>query len=149
MHTPHASVPPISYGRTARLGGSSDPDEVAHPLVRGLALRTIVSELVTNTIAHAPDGYAAPPRVSPLTLLGVQAEARWVLLAVRDPWPGLPRTRTVGALEENGRGLPLVDELAASRWTQVHEPGGKTVYALVLRPGAELVLGERERLQGS
>lgn len=82
-------------------------------------------------------------------LLSVQTEARWVLIAVCDPWPEIPISRDAAADDESGRGLAIVCELAAALWTEVHEHGGKTVYALVLRPGVALAPGELWRLRRS
>lgn len=107
----------------------------------------VVSELVTNAIIHAPHGQA-PPAGSDMVLLGVQVEARWVLVGVRDPWPRAIPAVTVGELDEHGRGLQIVDELAYSRWTEIRE-AGKTVYALLVRPGVTLTSGELVRLHRS
>lgn len=109
----------------------------------------IVSELVTNAVIHGPDDYTPPPGTAPPILLSVQPEARWILIAVRDPWPGIPLTARATEEDESGRGLKLIRDLGAIRWTEVHVNGAKTVYALLLREGCTLAPGELWRLRRS
>lgn len=107
----------------------------------------VVSELVTNAVTHHPKDYKPQPGTAPPVILSIQIERRWILIAVRDPWPGMPIERDATAEDEDGRGLRIVRELAAARWTDIHGQGHKTVHALLLRPGAELSPGELWRLR--
>lgn len=110
------------------------------------ALR-VVSELVTNAVVHRDDDYEPRRGVAPPIILSIQAERRWVLVAVRDPWRGLPIERDPTDTDESGRGLLIVHALVAARWVEVDQRGHKTVYALLLRPGASLAPGELWRLR--
>jgi anti-sigma regulatory factor (Ser/Thr protein kinase) len=112
--------------------------------------RLVVSELATNAVVHRPRGYALPVGVPPRIVVSVQAEARWILVAVRDPWPGFPAPAVPDLMGERRRGLLIVDQLIGHghRWHTPHEHG-KTVYALLTRPGCALAPGELERLQRS
>lgn len=87
----------------------------------------IVSELAANAIeAHQRQHVDAPVR---LTLLG---GLRTVLIVVRDAAGGTPRHGEPGETSEHGRGLLIVDALAA-RWDCKTRPdgSGKTVRALL------------------
>ncbi|EIV95482.1 SpoIIE family protein phosphatase [Frankia sp. QA3] len=97
----------------------------------------LVTELVTNVVVHA--GTAAT--------VDVRQEGRGVRVGVADRHPvriGMARVKKVDVprppsafpeeadfgidgLREDGRGLALVDALAAS-WGTEHRPGGKTVW---------------------
>src|SRR2546429_4909931 len=107
---------------------------------------SVVVELVTNAVKHAPDDYVVPLGVDPRIYLSLLPQCRWVLVAVRDPWPGIPRRREVADDDEHGRGLNIVHQLAAAWWTHFGTLD-KTVYALVLRRNCELRPGELERLR--
>ncbi|MER5482542.1 ATP-binding protein [Streptomyces sp. NPDC002812] len=77
-------------------------------------MQQIVSELVTNAIAHA----GGPVTV---TLLVTGTEVR---LEVRDSGAGRPLLRSASSGEENGRGLLLVDSLTTElggRWGFDHD----------------------------
>lgn len=86
----------------------------------------IVSELTANAIeAHRREHLEAPVR---LTLL---AGLRTVLIVVRDAAGGMPQRGTPDEASEHGRGLFLVDALAA-RWDcKLNLDGGKTVRVLL------------------
>lgn len=86
----------------------------------------VVSELMTNAIeAHRREQLDAPVR---LTLL---AGPRAVLIVVRDAAAGRPEPGNPGDISEHGRGLLIVEALAA-RWDCKRCPdGGKAVRALV------------------
>lgn len=87
--------------------------------------QVIATELVTNAVLHA-----RPP-------LGCSVLLRDRLLhvAVRDGDPSPPRRRTIlSDRDDHGRGLLLVDGLAAS-WGCLPRPDGKVMWATVrLRP---------------
>ncbi len=88
-------------------------------------LTLVVSEMVTNAVR-----YAAPPVV-----IEMQADPDAVLVAVEDGSPERPRARAAGPDAEGGRGLMLVDLLAAEHGVRPGPPG-KTVWALLQRrPG--------------
>jgi anti-sigma regulatory factor (Ser/Thr protein kinase) len=108
----------------------------------------VVDELTANVVVHASKGHVVPPGVSPLIHLSLQVERRWVLIGVRDPWPGIPLPHEPGETQESGRGLMIVEALAAGCWVEVRDDD-KTVYALVLRPGKRLRAGELDRLRCS
>ena len=86
----------------------------------------IVSEMVTNAVRHG-----APP-----VRLEVLADDDVVRIAVGDGDPGLPRPREVDDDAEGGRGMVLVDLLAADHGVRA-QPPGKTVWASVPRTGGE------------
>ena len=91
------------------------------PLADELAI--VVSELVTNAVRHA-----APPMH-----LEIQAGTDRVTVAVADGSPSLPVPRQASADAEGGRGLPMIDLLAAETGVRPSPPG-KTVWAALTRP---------------
>ena len=78
----------------------------------------LTSELVTNACLHAHTG---------IELRLVQTDAG-VRFEVFDRSPHHPVRRTVAELETRGRGLDLVDRLAASWGVAPVNPLGKTVW---------------------
>jgi anti-sigma regulatory factor (Ser/Thr protein kinase) len=82
------------------------------------AAAMIATELVTNAVQHA----ATPAQ------LGVHYDGVVVVIEVRDGCPTAPHLRKPTAEAKNGRGLQLVDRLAA-RWNWVVHSGGKTIWA--------------------
>ena len=92
---------------------------VGHPCAGTLEL--IVSEMVTNSIVHSRSG-----RPGGTVIVGLSGDGRQVRVEVTDDGgPGLPRLRPVDAGAESGRGLHLVDALAAA-WGWDRDPGGTT-----------------------
>jgi hypothetical protein len=88
------------------------------------AAQLVASELVTNAVVHAGT-------VIDLTLRLVGPVLH---IAVRDGGPGRPRIADVDESSESGRGLLLVDALAAS-WGALFPDAGKVVWATVrVRP---------------
>ncbi len=88
-------------------------------------LTLVVSEMVTNAVR-----YASPPVV-----IELQADRDAVLVAVEDGSPKRPVSREADPDAEGGRGLLLVDMLAAEHGVRLGPPG-KTVWAsLHRRPG--------------
>jgi anti-sigma regulatory factor (Ser/Thr protein kinase) len=88
-----------------------------------------VSELVSNAVAHTRSGRAPGGAV----LVTVQAGPRAVLIRVRDQGgPGLPAGpgRDPG---EHGRGLVLVDALAAE-WGAYPDGAGRVTWCLIETP---------------
>ena len=83
-------------------------------------LQLIVTELVTNSIAHSRSGRRADGTVT-LTLTG---HSRRIRVAVTDSGgPTLPQLREVDFCAESGRGLFLVDALAIN-WNCFRNPSG-------------------------
>ncbi|MEW2297303.1 ATP-binding protein [Streptomyces sp. NPDC006743] len=85
----------------------------------------IVSELVTNAHVHGTD-----PGDS--LLVTVLTTAETVRVEVDDPCRRRPQLRDVSAEQTGGRGLHIVDALAA-RWDVNDRPFGKKVWAEVTR----------------
>jgi anti-sigma regulatory factor (Ser/Thr protein kinase) len=90
------------------------------PLCEDLML--VVSEMVTNAIR-----YAEPP-----VELEIEATEDAVTVAVLDGSPGRPEPRQPDDDAEGGRGLLLIDLLAAERGVRP-QPGGKTIWATLER----------------
>ena len=99
------------------LGVATSPE-----VIDGIVLAT--SELVTNAVVHAGTDIALVVRASP----------RVVRIEVTDRSPGLPRVTEPRVLSDSGRGLAIVDTIAA-RWGVEHvvEGDGKTVWFEVVR----------------
>lgn len=85
-------------------------------------LTLIVSELVTNAVRHGEP----PVRVT------VSADDRTVTVTVVDGSPSGPVPRSAGTEAESGRGLLLIDLLAAEHGVKP-EPPGKAVWAALQR----------------
>ncbi|WP_128379095.1 ATP-binding protein [Streptomyces cavernae] len=88
----------------------------------------VVSELATNVVRHGP-------------LMEREFEVAVTVLAdgscfieVSDESPETPRLRTAHCDEESGRGLYLVESLAAAWGVWNRGASGKTVWALVQPP---------------
>ena len=92
----------------------------AHPCAPVLQL--IVSELVTNSVVHSRSGQRDGGTVT-VALLGTPTGVR--VEVTDDGGPGLPRLRAVDFGAESGRGLHLVDALAAA-WNCARDPAGTT-----------------------
>jgi anti-sigma regulatory factor (Ser/Thr protein kinase) len=82
------------------------------------AAAMIATELVTNAVQHA----ATPAH------LGVQYDGVVVAIEVRDGCASAPHLQKPAVEVNRGRGLQLVDQLAA-RWNWVAHPAGKTIWA--------------------
>jgi anti-sigma regulatory factor (Ser/Thr protein kinase) len=88
----------------------------------------VVSELATNAVqAHRREHLTEPIR---LTLL---AGLRTVLIAVRDASASQPASSTADSNAEHGRGLFIVEALAAA-WSWKPAPGGGKTVRVLLRP---------------
>lgn len=84
----------------------------------------VVTELVANAVDHAR---------TPSTLT-LSLDARGLRIAVRDGCRGpAPRPRPVDPTAPRGRGLQMIDALAAS-WGVAGDVDGKTVWAVLPRP---------------
>lgn len=85
-------------------------------------LAVVVSELVTNALRHA----------TPPLRLELQAGDKRVTVAVADGSSSEPVARDAAADAEGGRGLSLVEQLAAETGVRPHA-AGKTVWAALAR----------------
>lgn len=99
--------------------------------LRTLALLT--TEAVTNAIRHGPDGGEVTVRVS--------VDAAGWRVAVTDESPALPQRLEVDPRAGGGRGIMLIDHLAADWGVDADGGPGKTVWFRVARP-------ERHRARG-
>lgn len=81
----------------------------------------VVSELVTNAIAAAPE--------LPCTVV-VRAEGRHPVIEVHDGSPELPEKREPDFVSTHGRGLHVVEKLCAA-WDCVWSDHGKAVIAVL------------------
>jgi anti-sigma regulatory factor (Ser/Thr protein kinase) len=93
----------------------------------------VTSELVTNAV-EASSSLLAGPISEVIRVAYLLAENRQPLIEVWDRAPGVPVLRDVADLAERGRGLTLVDVIAA-RWGWRPEDGrpGKCVWAELTR----------------
>ena len=85
----------------------------------------VVSEIVTNAVRHG----------SPPVRLQVVVDGDLVVVQVADGSPSPPVPRDADEQAEGGRGMALVDLLAAEHGVR-RDPPGKTVWASVRRPAA-------------
>jgi len=99
------------------LRGTCDEALVAPPITETALL--LVSEVVTNAIVHG----AGPP------LLSVDVHPSVLRVTVTDDGAGTPQVQQPGSsLADGGRGLYLVETLAARWGTNRLVPTGKTVW---------------------
>lgn len=108
-------------------------------------LVSCTSELVTNAI-HAATAYAmlggwAWTHYDEPIHVGVVCTARWTRLDVRDPDPAMPMPEPRGLLDVDGKGLLIVNALAARLWWSPEGPG-KAVHAVIAMPLVELTDAE-------
>lgn len=86
--------------------------------------------VVAGLVANAVEAHQRERRDAPVRLI-LLAGPRTVLVVVRDFSPSPPVLRTPGLDDETGRGLVIVDGLAA-RWDWKPFPGGgKVARALI------------------
>src|SRR3954468_3866234 len=97
-------------GCLARWGVTEQADDV----------QLIVDELVTNAIRYSR---------GPVTLTIGRRSDR-IVVQVQDPSPTSPEAESTDVLADSGRGLMLVNNLAAD-WGTTPMPGGKRVWAEV------------------
>ncbi|MGW7521127.1 ATP-binding protein [Streptomyces sp. NPDC054796] len=89
---------------------------------------TVVGELVSNALRHA---LPSPPGTG-TGWLGLTASPHFLLCAVSDPSPLIPRLASPRPFDEHGRGLHIIDALAACWGYTLREDAGKTVWAQFL-----------------
>jgi serine/threonine-protein kinase RsbW len=116
-----AQFPPV---QTSALGArrfvSAAITDVPGDISETLAL--IVSELATNSVRHAASGFA----------IRVERLPTAIRIEVEDDGEGQPTVRSAGPTDTSGRGLQIVQALAAD-WGVIprQQPPGKTVWATV------------------
>jgi anti-sigma regulatory factor (Ser/Thr protein kinase) len=95
----------------------------------GLAADTalVTSELVTNAVRES-----APLPGQPGVRVRLTALPLCVLIGVHDAAPGIPAARPAGPDADGGRGLVLVDALAARWGVRRVQGGGKIVWAVLV-----------------
>ncbi len=94
----------------------------------------VTSELVTNAVQHALRHPAPPKNVAPGIWLGVLHRPGFVHLRVRAPFPQPPTPRVAAETDVGGRGLAIVEMLAAAYWVDSGR-FDKTVHAVIAEPG--------------
>ncbi|MEC3997855.1 ATP-binding protein [Actinacidiphila sp. DG2A-62] len=121
---------PLSVGRARRLLAVQLAAWDLRQVVDDAEL--VVSELVTNAIAHAH------PPVGRLIATRFERLADGVRIEVHDAGGSKPRPRRASTEEESGRGLELVDALTGGAWGVSDRDGpGKLVWAVCTVSGGE------------
>lgn len=114
----HVELQPVpESARAARRLVSDVLTEIGKPDLADAAT-LLVSELVTNAILHARTSIEVE----------VEAAARGVRVGVHDRSPQQPSRRDYGRQATTGRGLEMVDLIAARHGILVHDDGSKTVW---------------------
>jgi hypothetical protein len=104
--------------------------------------RVFRSELITNSVREVA-------RIAgELVRLGVAAGPRWTHLYAIDNAPSLPKQTDHGLLAGSGRGMPIINNLAAMTWIDQDEQD-KTIHAVLTRIGVTLTPQERQTLQNT
>jgi anti-sigma regulatory factor (Ser/Thr protein kinase) len=98
-----------------------------HPCTDAAVL--ITSELVTNSMAHSDSGRAG----GTVTITVAETGYGLRIEVTDDGAPDFPALRPAGDDDETGRGLELVDALAA-RWESRRDSAGKTTTWAELTP---------------
>jgi anti-sigma regulatory factor (Ser/Thr protein kinase) len=97
----------------------------------------IVSELVSNAIRHGVDGRNSSGAAYDRIELILWRRSGQIICAVTDPGTGTPALANPDPLAEQGRGLHVVEALAATwGWTRLGDCR-KAVWAALPAPGAE------------
>jgi anti-sigma regulatory factor (Ser/Thr protein kinase) len=97
----------------------------------------VVSELMTNAVLAAQRHACHDRRTGPAALptpvcLALSSDGTCVVIQVWDANPGIPATKNTDAYAAGGRGLLIIQALAAT-WNcyRLADPGGKVVWALL------------------
>jgi len=105
----------------------------------------VVSELITNAVREVAKLGPSPVGARPIHL-GVAVFPRWTHLYAVDTAPALPKEAHKGPLAGSGRGIPIINSLAALTW--VEQGGqGKTIHVVVTRTGVVLTPQDRGALK--
>jgi hypothetical protein len=100
----------------------------------------VVSELITNAVREVA---GVDPDAS--VRLGIAALPRWTHLYAVDGAPALPRQAPHEPLAGSGRGIPIINSLAAMTWLEQGEHD-KTIHVVLARAGITLTPRERHGL---
>jgi anti-sigma regulatory factor (Ser/Thr protein kinase) len=107
----------------------------------------VVSELVTNGL-HVAGKLGPWPYYATPVHVGVAVRPRWTHIYVVDPDPALPAPAPTpnedDLLNESGRGLTIVGELAGMPPWIVQGRYGKTVHVVICAPGVEPVTAQEQ-----
>ncbi|MFD7137374.1 ATP-binding protein [Streptomyces sp. NPDC059894] len=104
--------------------------------------RLIVSELVGNVVSHVvPERSLTRPGGSRRVDVHFKVWPKWLFIGVADEdssppllplgdsfWPGLMEELSEAVLPDSGRGLLIIQRLAAAVWWTPEDRGGKTVW---------------------
>ncbi|MDX2676777.1 ATP-binding protein [Streptomyces sp. NY05-11A] len=104
--------------------------------------RLVISELVGNVVNHAlPDKGLARPGGARRIDVTFKVWPKWLFIGVGDEdssppllplgdafSPGLAGELSEAVLPDSGRGLLIVQRLAAAVWWRQEDPGGKTIW---------------------
>lgn len=101
----------------------------------------VVSELITNSVREVARIAGESVR------LGVATGPRWTRLYAVDDAPTLPEHTDRGLLAGSGRGIPIINSLAAMTWIDQGERD-KAIHVVLTRTGVTLTPQERQVLQG-
>ncbi|MGW0944084.1 ATP-binding protein [Streptomyces sp. NPDC002623] len=107
--------------------------------------RLIVSELVGNVVNHVvPERSLTRPGGSRRVDVHFKVWPKWLFIGVADEdssppllplgdtfWPGLMEELSEAVLPDNGRGLLIIQRLAAAVWWTPEDRGGKTVWCRI------------------
>lgn len=117
MHVVELSLPPdvrsVASARRAARQALADWDADAFEW----ALSQLLTEVATNAVIHAATSFQ----------VSIALDGDRLRCEVRDGSPRVPRRRRYSADATTGRGLSLIDQLAAS-WGVTVLAGGKTVW---------------------
>lgn len=100
----------------------------------------VVSELVTNAVREV-----AKLDLGASVRLGIAVSPRWTHLYAVDPASTLSRHAPRGPLAGSGRGIPIIESLAAMTWIDQGERD-KTIHVVLTRTGVELTAQEQQAL---
>jgi hypothetical protein len=107
----------------------------------------VASELVTNSV-NAVREAATPDEAQTegtSVHLGIAVAPHWTHLYAVDTSPALPRAIDGEPLAGSGRGIPIINNLAAMTWIELGE-NDKTVHVIVTRTDVELTPEDRQTL---
>jgi anti-sigma regulatory factor (Ser/Thr protein kinase) len=102
----------------------------------------VVSELITNAVREVAK---LGPSGDRSVRLGVDVQPRWTHLYAVDTAPALPKETHKGPLAGSGRGIPIINSLAAMTWID-QDGEGKTIHVVLSRTDFDLTPHDRKLL---
>ncbi|MBR7675808.1 ATP-binding protein [Streptomyces daliensis] len=114
---------PCVPGSVARARRRAAEAYAAYPLVDAFAVGLLVSEAATNAVVHAASG-------GDFYVLCHAPASGTVQIEVHDGGRGAPVRRCAAGLDEHGRGLELLDLLAAGWRTEPTAHGKSLIFTL-------------------